>query len=34
MGLAIGLGRVEGLAIGEAVSIGVDVAVGFFGLFL
>ena len=32
--LAMGLGGVNGLAIGEAVSTGLDVAVGFFGLFL
>ena len=32
--LAVGLGRVEGLAIGGAVLTGVDVAVGFSRLSL
>ena len=32
--LAIGVGGVKGLAIDEAVSMGADVAVGFFRLFL
>ena len=34
VGLAIGLGRADGLAIGGAVLTGLDVAVGFSGLFL
>ena len=34
MDLAVGLGGAEGLAIGGAVSTGVDVAVGFSGLFM
>ena len=32
--LAVGLDKAEGLAIDGAISIGTDVAVGFFGLFL
>ena len=34
VGLAVGLGRADGLAIDGAVSTGSDVAVGFSGLSL
>ena len=34
VGLAIGLGGADGLAIGRAVLTGADVAVGFSGLSL
>ena len=34
VGLAVGLGGVEGLAIGRAVLTGADVAVGFSELSL
>ena len=34
MGLAVGLGRVDGLAIGGAVLTEREVAVGFSGLSL
>ena len=34
IGLAVGLGVIEGLAIGGAISTRADVAVGFFGLSL
>ena len=34
VGLAVSLGRVNGLAIGEAVLTGADVADGFSRLFL
>ena len=34
IGLAVGLGGVDGLAIGGAVSTGSDVTVGFSGLSL
>ena len=34
VGLTIGLGGADGLAIGGAVSTGSDVAVGFSGLSL
>ena len=34
VGLAVGLGGADGLAIGGTVSTGSDVAVGFFGLSL
>ena len=34
VGLAIGLGRVEDLAISGAVLMGADVTIGFSGLFL
>ena len=32
--LVVSLGKADGLAIGRAVSIEVDVIVDFFGLFL
>ena len=32
VGLAIGLGEADGLAIGRVVSTGADVVVGFSGL--
>ena len=34
VGLAISLGGVEGLAIGEAILTGANVAIDFFGLSL
>ena len=34
VGLAVGLDRAEGLAIGGAILTGADVAVGFSGLSL
>ena len=34
MGWAVDLGGADSLAIGGAVSMGADVAIGFSGLFL
>ena len=34
IGLAVGLGRAEGLVIGGAVLMGANVTTGFSGLFL
>ena len=34
VGLAVDLGKANGLAIGGAILTGLDVAIGFFGLFL
>ena len=33
-GLAIGLGKIDGLAIGGPILMGADIAIGFFELFL
>ena len=34
VGLVVGLGKAESLAIGEAILTGANVAIGFFGLLL